>query len=77
MWALLLCATFAAHLPALRGGLLWDDNMHVTRADLRSLHGLWRIWFDLGATQQYYPLLHSAFWLEHRIWGMRRRPAWW
>jgi tetratricopeptide (TPR) repeat protein len=68
-WALLLCATFAAHLPALRGGLLWDDNMHVTRADLRSLDGLWRIWFDLGATQQYYPLLHSAFWLEHRIWG--------
>ena len=69
MWALLLCAAFAAYLPALRGGLLWDDNMHVTRADLRSLHGLWRIWFDLGATQQYYPLLHSAFWLEHRIWG--------
>ena len=55
--------------PPLRGGLLWDDNMHVTRADLRSLHGLWRIWFDLGATQQYYPLLHSAFWLEHRLWG--------
>jgi len=69
MWALMWCATFVAHLPALRGGLLWDDNMHVTRADLRSLHGLWRIWFDLGATQQYYPLLHSAFWLEHRIWG--------
>src|ERR1019366_10234774 len=37
--------------------------------DLQSLHGLWRIWFDLGATQQYYPLLHSAFWIEHRIWG--------
>jgi tetratricopeptide (TPR) repeat protein len=68
-WALMLCATLVAYLPALRGGLLWDDNMHVTRADLRSLHGLWRIWFDLGATQQYYPLLHSAFWLEHRIWG--------
>ena len=68
-WALMLCATLVAYLPALQGGLLWDDNMHVTRADLRSLHGLWRIWFDLGATQQYYPLLHSAFWLEHRIWG--------
>jgi tetratricopeptide (TPR) repeat protein len=66
---LLVCATVAAYLPALRGALLWDDNMHVTRADLRSLHGLWRIWFDLGATQQYYPLLHSAFWLEYRIWG--------
>jgi len=68
-WALMLCATLVAYLPALRGGLLWDDNMHVTRADLQYLHGLWRIWFDLGATQQYYPLLHSAFWLEHRIWG--------
>lgn len=67
--ALMLCAAVFAYLPALRGGLLWDDNMHVTRADLRSLHGLWRIWFDLGATQQYYPLLHSAFWLEHRLWG--------
>ena len=58
-----------AYLPALQGGLLWDDNMHVTRPELRSLHGLWRIWFDLSATQQYYPLLHSAFWLEHRMWG--------
>ena len=33
------------------------------------LRGLWRIWFDVGATQQYYPVLHSAFWVEHRIWG--------
>ena len=69
IWLSMFCATLLAYLPALRGGLLWDDNMHVTRPDLRSLHGLWRIWFDLGATQQYYPLLHSAFWLEHRIWG--------
>jgi len=68
-WALLACATLAAYLPALHGSLLWDDNSHVTRLDLQSLHGLWRIWFDLGATQQYYPLLHTAFWLEHRIWG--------
>ena len=65
----ILCATLVAYLPALRGGLLWDDSSHVTRPDLQSLHGLWRIWFDLGATQQYYPLLHSAFWMEHRIWG--------
>ena len=68
-WAVLFCATLAAYWPALHGSLLWDDNMHVTRPELGSLHGLWRIWFDLGATQQYYPLLHSAFWLEHRIWG--------
>jgi tetratricopeptide (TPR) repeat protein len=65
----LLLATLLAYLPALRGGMVWDDISHVTRSDLQSLHGLWRIWFDLGATQQYYPLLHTAFWLEHRVWG--------
>jgi len=68
-WALLFFATLIAYLPALRGGLLWDDDHHITTPDLQSLHGLWRIWFDPGATQQYYPLLHSAFWIEHRIWG--------
>jgi tetratricopeptide (TPR) repeat protein len=49
--------------------MIWDDTAHVTSPALQSLHGLWRIWFELGATQQYYPLLHSAFWIEHRLWG--------
>jgi tetratricopeptide (TPR) repeat protein len=62
-------ATLAAYGPALRGGFIWDDDAHVTKAALRPLHGLARIWFELGATQQYYPVLHSAFWLEHRLWG--------
>jgi tetratricopeptide (TPR) repeat protein len=66
---LLLLVTVIAYRPALNGGLLWDDDAHVTMPELQSLHGLWRIWFDLGSTQQYYPLLHSAFWLEHRLWG--------
>ena len=69
MAVLLVGAVVLAYLPALSGDFLWDDDAHVTRPDLRSLHGLARIWFDLGATQQYYPLLHSAFWLEHRAWG--------
>ena len=63
--------TVLAYLPALHGALIWDDDMHVTRAALRSLHGLWLIWSDPHATQQYYPLLHSAFWVEHRLWGDR------
>ena len=66
---LLLAVTWLAYLPCLRGGLLWDDAAHVTAPALRSVHGLWRIWFDLGATQQYYPTLHSVFWIEHRLWG--------
>lgn len=67
--ALLFCATGIAYFPALKGGMLWDDSGHVTRSALQSFSGLWRIWFELGATQQYYPLLHSAFWVEHRLWG--------
>src|SRR5271163_3584828 len=69
LWACLFCVTLFAYAPSLQGRLLWDDTSHITRAELQSLHGLWRIGFDLGATQQYYPFLHSAFWIEHRIWG--------
>jgi tetratricopeptide (TPR) repeat protein len=66
---LIAAAVLLAYSPALTGGLLWDDDAHVTKPGLRSLHGLWRIWTDVGATQQYYPVLHSAFWIEHRLWG--------
>ncbi len=68
-FAAIFLAAFLAYWPALRGGFIWDDDAHVTGPALQSLHGLWRIWFQMGATQQYYPLLHSAFWVEHRLWG--------
>src|ERR1700676_3058549 len=67
--ALMFGAILLAYWPSLGGGFVWDDNAHVTQPALQSLHGLGRIWFDVGATQQYYPLLHSAFWIEHRVWG--------
>lgn len=67
--AVLFAAVLVVYSPALQGQLLWDDDGHLTRWDLRSLGGLWRIWFEPGATQQYYPLLHTAFWIEHQIWG--------
>ena len=65
----LLLLTLIAYFPALNGGFLWDDDGHVTKPVLRSVDGLRRIWFEMGATQQYYPLLHSAFWVEHAMWG--------
>lgn len=67
----IVAATFVAFSPALHGEFIWDDDAHVTKPELRTPHGLYRIWFELGATQQYYPLLHSAFWLQHRLWGDR------
>ncbi len=65
----LIAALVIVYFPALRGGLLWDDERHLTASPLRSLEGLGRIWTEIGATQQYYPVLHSAFWLEHALWG--------
>ena len=62
-------ATLAAYLPALHGAVLWDDAEHITARSLQGWDGLWKIWFRLGSTQQYYPVLHSAFWVEHRLWG--------
>jgi tetratricopeptide (TPR) repeat protein len=66
---LLYLGPIAVYWPALQGRLLWNDPDYVTKPQLRSLHGLSRIWFEPGATEQYYPLLHSVFWLEHRLWG--------
>jgi tetratricopeptide (TPR) repeat protein len=67
--ALLFCAVSIAYGPALQGGMLWDDDHHLTPPALQPLRGLWLIWSNPAATHQYYPLLHSAFWFEHRLWG--------
>ncbi|HWA27412.1 MAG TPA: tetratricopeptide repeat protein [Lacunisphaera sp.] len=65
---------FALYWPALDGGIIWDDPAHLTREGLRGWDGLRRIWFEFGATQEYYPVLHSAFWFEHRLWGDATTP---
>src|SRR3972149_1827546 len=66
-----LLATLAAYQPAWQGDMLWDDDAHLTSPALQSWEGLRRIWFEIGATQQYYPVTHSAFWVQHTLWGDR------
>ena len=69
--ALLVLLVCLAYLPALRDGFIWDDDSYVTgNPTLRSLHGLYRIWFEVGAVPQYYPLVHTTFWLEYHLWGL-------
>jgi tetratricopeptide (TPR) repeat protein len=68
-WLLIVVVTFLAYIPAMNGGLLMDDAEHIRRPDLQTVSGLGRIWFEIGATPHYYPLLNTAFWLEHRAWG--------
>lgn len=69
MLAALIVATVVAYQPAWHGGVLWDDAQHLTPPELRDAAGLSRIWTDVVATPQYYPIVHSAFWLMHRFWG--------
>tara|TARA_R110002049_G_scaffold2750_2_gene21471 strand:+ start:260179 stop:262203 length:2025 start_codon:yes stop_codon:yes gene_type:complete len=61
----------AAYIPAIRGGFIWDDNDYVTsNMTLRDASGLRDIWLDPSATPQYYPLVHSSFWIEYHLWGL-------
>ncbi|MEK7745524.1 MAG: tetratricopeptide repeat protein, partial [Elusimicrobiota bacterium] len=71
---LILVGTFAAYSPALDGGFLWDDDDYVSENEtLRSAAGLGRIWSEIGAVPQYYPMVHTSYWLEYRLWGLRTR----
>ena len=60
---------FFAYQPAWHGGVLWDDGDHLTPVGLQGTGGLWRIWFEVGATPQHYPVLHTAFWIQHKLFG--------
>ncbi len=69
--AALLLMTLAAYAMLWRCGYIWDDNFYVTQnVPLRDLHGLWRIWSEISATPQYYPLVHTSFWLDFHLWGL-------
>ena len=66
---LLAVVTMLAYHPAWHGGVLWDDEAHIGGPELRTLDGLRRIWFVPRTTQQYYPLLHTSYWLQQKLWG--------
>src|ERR1035438_5575794 len=61
---LLVAATLLAYLPALRGQFIWDDDSWTTKISglLRDVSGLWTMWCQPGALQQYYPLTGTTFW---------------
>jgi len=63
--------TLAAYMPAMRNGFIWDDDVHITKnLTLKEPGGFSRIWLDLRANCQYYPLTFSLFYLEHTLWGL-------
>ncbi len=68
--ALIVAVVLIAYAPVSGCGFVWDDDDYVTQNPvLRSLPGLWRSWFEPTSLPQYYPLVHTSFWLEYRLWG--------
>jgi len=69
--ALLICLTVIAYAPVRDCGYIWDDDDYVTEnEELRTDQGLWRIWTKPGAVPQYYPVVHTTFWIEYRLWEL-------
>lgn len=60
-----------AYLPVFQAGFIWDDDDYlVNNLLLRSLGGLGSIWFEPGATPQYYPMVFTLFWAQFQLWGL-------
>lgn len=67
---LLVGLVLITYLPAYGAGFVWDDDYYVfANPTLRDWAGLASIWVDPFATPQYYPLVHTSFWLEYRLVG--------
>jgi Flp pilus assembly protein TadD len=68
----LFALTFVAYWPVLwHGGFIWDDNDYVLEnKTLREFNGLRDIWLSPRATPQYYPLVHTGYWIEYQLWGL-------
>jgi protein O-mannosyl-transferase len=66
---LLVVLTVAAYWPALRGGFIWDDDVHLTANPcIVGPLGFKAIWTTSSAV--YYPLVLTSFWVQHAIWGL-------
>ena len=72
-FAALVLLVVVSYLPAmLWGGFVWDDNLCIKVDPVREVSGLWQIWFSPSAIESeyhYWPLVYTAFWLEHKLWG--------
>ncbi len=72
---MLVLATLASYAPVWRAGFVWDD-FHALHANplLGSLEGLRLIWTSTGRIPNethYWPVIYTAYWIEHQIWGLR------
>ena len=54
-----------------RDGFIWDDDAYVMHnLTLRSVRGLGMMWFYPRSLPQWYPLVHTTYWIEFQLWGL-------
>jgi tetratricopeptide (TPR) repeat protein len=57
--------------PSLHGVYIWDDDQWlVANPWVQSWGGLKQIWLSPSSNAQYYPLVFTMFWAEHKLWGL-------
>ena len=67
---LIVVATLVAYIPAYQAGFIWDDDDYILKNEtLRDVGGLLRIWTDVRSIPQWYPMVHTTYWVEYQIWG--------
>ena len=68
---MILLLTAVAHIPAMRGWFIWDDDAYVTENRLLTApDGLKRIWFSAHHESQYFPLVFTTLRFERMLWGL-------
>ncbi|MES1213575.1 MAG: tetratricopeptide repeat protein [Singulisphaera sp.] len=69
--AVLVLLVALAYLPVVQAGFIWDDESYVENNEaLRTADGLRRIWVSRYTERQYYPLVHTTFWIEYHLWEL-------
>lgn len=69
---LIALAAVICHARAVWCGWIWDDDFYVwNNPTLTTPGGILGIWFKPLSIPQYYPLVHTTYWLEYRLWGDR------
>lgn len=67
----ILIISVTIYIPAIHSDFIWDDDDYVqNNQTLRSLKGLGQIWTEPKSIPQYYPLVHTTFWIEYQFWAL-------
>ncbi|HEY0469392.1 MAG TPA: tetratricopeptide repeat protein, partial [Polyangiaceae bacterium] len=72
---LLIAIVTLSYASVFRAKFVWDDDENILESpNLHDLAGLVRIWCNPQASQQYYPLTHTSFWLQAKTTGLSPLP---